>query len=76
MKRLKFKDPYDGDDSYSYDIERIVNIFADRGYEISYNDAKLAWKNHSDMMCAGWLILDESDEHVYLNVSRHFEEVE
>ena len=35
MKRLVFKDPYNHHHEYIEDIQRIVKVFADRGYEIS-----------------------------------------
>lgn len=59
---------------YTNNIDRIVKIFADRGYEISHSDAFRAWEQYSDSMCAGWMSLGE-DEEVFQNAFYHFEEV-
>ena len=74
MKKLKFKDPYNSHYEYTSDIERIVKVFANRGYEISYEDAVRAWEAFSDSMCAGWMILG-SDEQVFDDAFYYFEEL-
>lgn len=74
MKKLKVKEPYNHHYEYSGDIERIVKIFADRGYEISHTDAVRAWEQFSDSMCAGWMCLGEDDE-VFQDCFCYFEEV-
>lgn len=75
MKKLKFKDPHNNHHEYSNDIDRIVKIFADRGYDISHTDAVRAWEAFSDAMCAGWLYLDENDEVVFHDAFYYFEEM-
>jgi len=75
MIKLKFKDPYNHHFEYQSDIERIVKIFADRGYEISHEDAVRAWEQYSDSMAAGWMFLDEEDCYVFDNCFLYFEEV-
>lgn len=75
MKKLQLKET-DHDFYYVNDIDRIVKIFADRGYEISASDAVRAWEKYSDSMAAGWMCLDSSDEDVFLNVFCYFKEVE
>lgn len=62
----------DESSEYSYDVERIVKIFAERGYEISHTDALNAWTSYSDSMCAGWLNLGE-DEYVFEEAFSYFE---
>lgn len=74
LKRLKFKERYNHHYEYTKDISRIVEIFAQRGYEISHSDALRAWEEYSDSMCAGWLILGEDDE-VFQDAFHYFEEV-
>jgi hypothetical protein len=74
MKKLTLKEQYNHHLEYTNDIDRIVKIFADRGYEISHTDACRAWEYYSDGMCAGWMILDEDDE-VFMDVFCYFEEV-
>jgi hypothetical protein len=75
MKKLKFKDPYNHHFEYTSDIERIVKIFADRGYDISHQDAVHAWECFSDSMCAGWMSLGDDDE-VFQDAFYYFEEVD
>lgn len=76
MKKLQLNEQYNNDTFYANDIDRIVKIFADRGYEISASDAVRAWEMYSDSMAAGWMCLDPSDEDVFLNVFCYFKEVE
>jgi hypothetical protein len=75
MKKLKLKDT-DHDFYYANDIDRIVKIFSDRGYEITPTDAAHAWELYSDSMAAGWMCLDSLDDDVFLNVFFYFKEVE
>lgn len=75
MKKLKFKNIYNHHLEYTKDIERIVKVFADRGYEISSEDALRAWEEFSDSMCAGWMILGSDDEQVFQDCFCYFEEV-
>lgn len=74
LTKLKLK-RQDATSEYSYDVNRIVEIFAARDYEISPSDAFLAWEQFSDSMCAGWLHLDEDDEIVFNSVLNYFEEL-
>ena len=75
MKKLKFTDPYNHHYEYTNDIDRIVKIFADRGYEISHQDAVRAWESFSDSMCAVWMNLGQ-DEEVFQDCFSYFKEVE
>lgn len=75
MKKLRFKNPHDYHHEYTNDIDRIVKIFADRGYQISHEDAVRAWEEFSDSMCASWMCLGEDDE-VFRDAFYYFEEVE
>jgi len=74
MKKLKFKDPYNSHYEYTNDIDRIVKIFVDRGYQICHEDAVRAWEAFSDSMCAGWMCLGQDDE-VFEDCFSYFEEV-
>jgi hypothetical protein len=76
MKKLKFRDPYNHHHEYTNDIDRIVKVFADRGYEISHQDAVRAWECVSESMCAGWLTLNSTDDDEIFNDSfRYFDEL-
>jgi hypothetical protein len=74
MKKLTFKKQYNHHFEYTNDIDRIVKIFADRGYEISHTDAVFAWEQFSYSMCAGWMSLGDDDE-VFQDAFWYFEEV-
>lgn len=74
MKKLRVKQKYNHHFEYTNDIDRIVKIFADRGYEISHQDAVFAWEQFSDSMCAGWMCLGSDDE-VFGDAFYYFEEV-
>jgi hypothetical protein len=73
MKLLRIKSKY-SDCDYPSDVERIVKIFSDRGYDISYSDANAAWRAFLDSLSAGWLMLGSDDE-VFSDVFYYFEEV-
>ena len=75
MKKLKVKASYNHHMEYRYDIQRIVEIFASRGYEISESDAVIAWEKFSSSMCAGWMNLG-TDDGVFADAFYYFEEVE
>ena len=74
LKKLKVKEQYNHHFEYTNDIDRIVKIFADRGYEISATDAVKAWEQFSYSMSAGWMCLGEDDE-VFQDAFYYFEEV-
>lgn len=74
LKKLKAKAVYNHHLKNHQDISRIVQIFAQRGYDISEADACLAWEQFSDSMEAGWMVLG-SDEEVFDDVFHYFEDV-
>jgi hypothetical protein len=74
LKNLKVKKTYNHHFEYTNDIDRIVKIFADRGYEISATDAVKAWEMFSNDMAAGWMSLGDDDE-VFADAFSYFEEV-
>jgi hypothetical protein len=74
LKKLKVKKTYNHHFEYTNDIDRIVKIFADKGYEISATDAVRAWEQFSENMAAGWMSLGDDDE-VFTDAFWYFEEV-
>jgi hypothetical protein len=74
LKKLKVKEQYNHHFEYTNDIDRIVTIFADRGYEISATDAVKAWEQFSNDMAAGWMSLGSDDE-VFEDAFYYFDEV-
>lgn len=51
--------------AFPEDVERIVQVCRDRGFEIDPTTAEQAWLQYSDSMCAGWLTLPDDDNHVF-----------
>jgi hypothetical protein len=76
MKKLKLKQFDDHNFFYENDIDRIVRIFADRGYEITGSDAARAWEKYCVSMAAGWILLDAEDDYVFDNAMMYFEPVD
>ena len=78
MKKLRFKDPYNHHYEYTDDIDRIVKVFADRGYDISREDAIKSWEAYSELeYAAGWMNMKgTTDEYVFKSAFAYFEEVE
>lgn len=74
LKKLTVKQQYNHHLEYTNDIDRIVNIFANHGYEITHTDAVHAWEQFSENMCAGWMSLGSDDE-VFEDAFCYFEEV-
>ena len=74
LKKLKVKEQYNHHFEYQNDIDRIVKIFADKGYEISATDAVRAWEQFSENMAAGWMSLGDDDE-VFEDAFYYFEEL-
>ena len=74
LKRLQFKKEYNHHFEYTKDINRIIKIFADRGYEIFEPDAVYAWENVSRNWAAGWLSLHDADEEIFQDCFKYLEE--
>lgn len=56
-------------------VQVIIKVYADRGYEITYEDAAFAWEQYSGSYCAGWLLLsDMTDEDIFKETFEYFEE--
>ena len=58
------------------DIASIVRALAERGYEISHNDARMAWEDYSQSMCAQWLCVPESSTAILCAIEPYLEGVE
>jgi hypothetical protein len=75
-KKLRIKEGYNHHYEYTKDIDRIVKIFEDRGYEITIQDAVKSWEMVSeDLWAAGWLSLYEGDDEIFQDCFRYLEEV-
>jgi hypothetical protein len=76
MKKLKFKEPYNHHYEYADDIDRIVKVFADRGYEISRECAVKSWEAYSESYAAGWMSMrtnGDDDEYIFNSAFPYFE---
>lgn len=75
MNKLVFKKEQHNYHQYQKeDIQRIVSVCAQKGYQISEQDAMIAWERYSDMFCAGWLFLPKEDEHLFNDIMTIMEE--
>lgn len=62
---------------YAEDTYRIMAAFEENGYEITKQDAQIAWRTYSEeYYCAGWLMLPESNQHIYNILLPFFKEVQ
>jgi hypothetical protein len=46
-------------------IGRLVKICNDRGYEVSFEDARRAWERYSESYCASWMSMSSDDHTVF-----------
>lgn len=78
MKILKFRKPVSGrHQHFKEDVQRIVSVCKDKGYELSEENAMIAWEKYSeDYYAAGWLILPKKDEDVVNAILKVMEEEE
>lgn len=57
---------------YPQDCIRICKVALDHGYYITPLEAQKIWEIYSDSMCASWLILPTSDEDLWFDIRRVF----
>lgn len=50
------------------DVNKIVAVLLERGYEVSTVDACLAWEAYSEDWCCGWHVLPRSDQSLYESI--------
>lgn len=60
-------------EAYKADVQRIIQAFADEGYECSPEMAVHLWGVHSDRMSAGWLILPKTNEGIFARLAGYVE---
>ena len=76
MKRIKVKSNYTENFVYSSDVDRIIEVMGISGLEVSPEQARLMWENHSESMAAGWLILHHKDEDLFMELRPYFDVIE
>ena len=78
LKKLKYKQPYFHNHHYEYenDINRIISVFNERGYEMSVDLAVQVWEAFSSSYAAGWLTLRSyKDDEIFEECMVYLEEV-
>lgn len=77
LKKLKFKNPYHNHHyDYTEDINRIISVFNERGYEMYADLAVRVWESFSDSYAAGWLTLRAyTDDEIIEETMYYLEEV-
>lgn len=75
MATLVFREePHEYDSLHADEIERIVEVCRNAGFDISPRDARRAWEANSESSAANWLSLPDEDEYIVLAVRRYCEE--
>lgn len=78
MKRLIV--PTEKDDSgysfYETDIERLIAVAKQQGYELDAHTAKWAWEDYSDMYAAGWLGMDSYSDYELVSILKNRLDIE
>lgn len=64
MRRLRYDLEY-SPVRYPADCDRICRVLGSYGIVVSLHDAERMWGEYSESLCAGWLILPESDEEIF-----------
>jgi hypothetical protein len=72
IAKLKEEEP-DEMAPYRSDVDRIVRVFGDRDIFLRPEDAYGAWRVYSQSRAAGWLILDDADEHIFKSIADQFD---
>lgn len=60
---------------YPDDVARIKKILNQRGYDAPDLDIHMAWKEYSDGLCAGWIVLPIDDFVVFDTVFSYLTEL-
>ena len=47
---------------FQKDVDKIIAVCKERGYDISAGDALAAWEEYSDSLCASWLSFPEQGD--------------
>ena len=53
------------------DVERIQQVMVSKGYYCTLKMSASMWDEYSDIYCAGWLGLPESDEELF-NILKYY----
>jgi hypothetical protein len=64
MEKIKLKTV-----RYGADCKRIQDVLVERGLEASLSECEELWSAYSDSLCAGWMMLPDSDEEIYDSIS-------
>lgn len=61
-------------DYWKKDINRMIQVCANKGFTVSPEDVCWAWEQYSDSFAAGWLVLDRLDEDLFNSLMLYLEE--
>lgn len=64
---------YEVHEDYPGDIDRIQEALECSGRYASREDCEWMWRQYSDSMAAGWLILPDTDEEILRCISYYYE---
>ncbi len=76
MKKVRIKKDVYEDNPYYDDCVKIQNVLKKHGYEATTDECRKIWENYSDIYCAGWLGLPDSDQGIWWEVKSQIEEYE
>lgn len=76
MKTIKVLRPDNDNFMWQSDVAVIVQVFKDKGYNITDEQAREIWERNSKSVAAGWLNLPANEEHLWQEMLPWWEEVE
>lgn len=63
----------DDDWSEDRDVERILSILKENGIKVTKTWITKLWRDYSETHCAGWLVLEEDDDDLFLGILYYLE---
>ena len=66
MRKIEFKFEH----RHMDDVQRIREVMLKRGFDIDLQSCAKFWEERSDMFAAGWLGLPDSDDDLFIELSR------
>jgi hypothetical protein len=73
--KLVLRSESETDEQERQDVTRIVLVFFKYGYELDRLTARDAWREHSEVYSAGWMLLPEEDDRIYKWLMPYLKEV-
>ena len=70
MKRIRLEH---SPEDYPADVDRILLALAHHGYLATRQECVALWQQYSDSMCAGWMMLPDSEAEIVSCVRGYFD---